>query len=98
MRRATLTACFLALPILAVSSYLYLEDRAVRKIEVETRALEAEVISQAIHRYTVDMGTPPRSLDDLVVAGYLKAIPGRGPVYYDPIMPPPKQSKKLKIS
>ena len=29
----------------------------------------------AIHQYTKDKHKPPQTLDDLVIAGYLKAIP-----------------------
>ena len=51
---------------------------------------EAKSISQAVHQYTVDKGTPPKSLDDLVDAGYLKAIPGRGRLIYTDPVPPQK--------
>jgi competence protein ComGC len=87
MRRVALTASFLVVPIIAISSYIYVEDRAARKIDVQMRAEEARCISQAVHEYTVDKGTPPNSLDDLVDAGYLKAIPGRRLIDADPVPP-----------
>jgi hypothetical protein len=88
MRRVALTASFLIVPIIAISSYISVEDRAARKIAVQMRAVEALCISQAVHQYTVDKGTPPKSFDDLVDAGYLKAIPGRRRlIYADPIPP-----------
>ena len=90
MRRVALTASFLVVPIIAISSYIYVEDRAARKIAVQMRAEEAKSISQAVHQYTVDKGTPPKSLDDLVDAGYLKAIPGRGRLIYTDPVPPQK--------
>lgn len=84
MRRVTLIACFLVLAIIAVSSYF----RSVRKAEEATRTKDALVLQQAIHAYTADMGKAPQSLDDLVVAGYLKAKPERPmPIESDPIVP-----------
>jgi hypothetical protein len=85
MRRVVLIASFLAVPIIAIASYIYIEDRTAQKIAVQIYADDARVISHAIHQYTVDKGRPPRFFDDLVNVGYLKAIPGRRPMYSDPI-------------
>lgn len=91
MQRVTLLAvCCLTLPIVATSSYIYLQDRSARTIKAEMCAeevrIEARIISNAMRRYTEEQGKPPQSLNDLVIAGYLKAIPGLGPIYYDPPM------------
>jgi competence protein ComGC len=90
MRRVALTASFLLVPIIAISSYIYIEDREAHKTAVQMRAEEARVISQAVHRYTADKGTPPKSLADLVDAGYLKEIPGRHRLYNSDPLPPQK--------
>jgi len=82
MRRATLIAYFLVLATIAISSYL----RSMRQAEEAIRTEDALVLQQAIHAYTVDMGKAPQSLDDLVVAGYLKAKPEH-PIESDPIVP-----------
>lgn len=89
MQRVTLILiCCLALLITAISSYIYLENRSARTIKAkmltEEVRIEAHILSDAIRRYTLEQGKPPQSLNDLVVAGYLKAIPGSGPIYFDP--------------
>jgi general secretion pathway protein G len=72
MRRITLTAFFLVLATAAVSSRLH----AVRQAERATRAEDALTVQRAIHDYTAHIGKAPKSLNDLVTAGYLKALPG----------------------
>lgn len=84
MRRTTLIACFLVLATIAISSYLHSE----RKAEQAVRTEDALVLQQAIHAYTVDTGKAPHSLNDLVIAGYLKAIPGHPTEETDPIVLP----------
>jgi general secretion pathway protein G len=39
------------------------------------RTSEARALRQAIDAYTTDKSKPPRSLEDLVTAGYLKSVP-----------------------
>lgn len=91
MRKVTLIACLLALPVVALSSYIYVEDRAARKIqaqmrvetqiriETQMRAEELQAVSQALNQamacYTADKGKPPETLDDLTEDGYLKGVP-----------------------
>ena len=87
MRRLTIAASALLVFLVALSSYIYLEQRAVRKSSTHMREADSRVVSQAVHRYQVDKGRLPHSLDDLVDAGYLKALPGRLPVYSDPLPP-----------
>jgi type II secretory pathway pseudopilin PulG len=106
MRKVTLIACFLVLPMVALSSYIYVEDRAARKIEAQMRAEELQAVNQALRqamvRYTLDKGKPPKTLDDLVEAGYFKGAPRNlidsgyfkgmpvtGPEYFDPAVPTP---------
>ena len=36
---------------------------------------DRRVVSEAIAEYSADKGKPPQTLEDLVDAGYLKAIP-----------------------
>lgn len=87
MKRATLIACTFAL--LAIGGNVAYHIHSAHKDEMAIRAIDAKIISQAVHEYTIHEGKPPKSLDDLVFAGYLKAIPGR-PRYYDlPVTPPP---------
>ena len=84
MRRITLIVCFLVLPTIAVSSRLCSVHKAEEAIQVE----DALVLQQATHAYTVDTGKAPQSLDDLVKAGYLKAVPRHDvPMESDPIVP-----------
>ena len=55
MRRVALTVSFLVAPIIAISSYISIEDRAARKIAVQMRADEAKSISQTVHRYILGL-------------------------------------------
>ena len=91
MQRVTLLAvCCLTLPIAAASSYIYLQERSAPTNKAELCAeevrIEARIISNAIRRYTAEHGKAPQTLNDLVKGGYLKAIPGVGPIYFDPPM------------
>ncbi len=52
------------------------------------RADDQRLMQQVIRDYTVHEGKPPGSLDDLVIKGYLKAIPWSSPMYFDPVTPP----------
>jgi general secretion pathway protein G len=84
MRRITLIVPSVVLTTIAVSLQLC----SVHKAEEAIRIEDALVLQQAIHAYTVDTGKAPQSLDDLVRAGYLKAIPGHDvPIESDPIVP-----------
>jgi general secretion pathway protein G len=84
MRRIILLVCFLVFATIAISSHL----RSVHKAEEAMRVEDALVLQQAIDAYTVDTGKAPQSLDDLVKAGYLKAIPGHHVfIESDPLVP-----------
>jgi hypothetical protein len=87
MRRATLIACVL-LPVMALSLYIHSEHEKSLRFKEQMRADRQRVLQQAIHDYTVHEGKPLKSLNDLVIDGYLKALPGSGPVYFDPVRPP----------
>ena len=56
---------------IAIPSYI----RAVQKAKEATLREDLHTIRTAIDSYTVDKEKAPQSLDDLVQAGYLKAIP-----------------------
>jgi general secretion pathway protein G len=88
VKLGTLIACFLVMPILALCSYISYEDQLARKAKVQMRASEERVVQQAIREYTVHEGKPPQSLNDLVTAGYLRAIPGYPPKLDIPAAPP----------
>jgi len=87
MRRATLMAWVL-LPVMALSLYIYSEHEKSLRFKEQMRADRQRLLQQAIRDYTVHEGKPPKSLDDLVIDGYLKALPGSGPIYFDPVTPP----------
>jgi hypothetical protein len=46
VRRQALTASFLVVPIIAISSYIYVEDTVAHKIAVQASAEDARVISK----------------------------------------------------
>ena len=46
VRRQALTASFLVVPIIAISSYIYVEDTVAHKIAVQASAEDAWVISK----------------------------------------------------
>jgi hypothetical protein len=94
MRRATLGACVL-LPLMALSLYIYTEHERGLKLKALMRADDQRLMQQVIHDYTVHEGKPPKSLDDLVIKGYLKAIPWSDPMYFDPVTPPPTGRPQL---
>lgn len=48
---------------------------SVRPMKLATLKADLAVMRSAIEDYTVDRGTPPQTLEELVQAKYLKAIP-----------------------
>jgi hypothetical protein len=75
-------------PVISIALYIHsVNERSVR-IKTQMRADEKLVVQQAIHQYTIDEGKPSKSLNDLVIGGYLKALPGEGQMYFDPVTPP----------
>jgi hypothetical protein len=48
-------------------AFIHSKEKALQESLSQMRA--------AIHQYTKDKHKPPQTLDDLVIAGYLKAIP-----------------------
>ena len=95
---------FLVLILLANSRYyppIQHSREAVLKTDLRT-------IRDAIDNYTQDKREPPHSLQDLVDAGYLRAIPMdpmthkadwlldfEGPVLGDPVLTPDLQARRL---
>jgi general secretion pathway protein G len=75
MRRTRLTACVFGLIVTASAVTFSINQHEVRKAKQAVLDDDRRVIQQAIHDYTVDKGQPPQSLNDLVDAGYLNAIP-----------------------
>jgi hypothetical protein len=73
---------------MAFSLYIYSENEKALKFKTLMRADDERLMQQAIHDYTVHEGRLPKSLNDLVIDGYLKALPGSGPIYFDPVTPP----------
>jgi hypothetical protein len=102
MKWVTRITCFTVLGILALSSYIYVQNREARRAEAQMRASEILAVSQMLHqatvRYTREKGRPPKTVDELVdagyfrgvpvsLAGYFPGIPSVGPVYFDPAPP-----------
>jgi general secretion pathway protein G len=54
-------------------------EKSVQRAREATLLTDLQVIRQAIDNYTLDKEAAPQSLDDMVQAGYLRAIP------FDPI-------------
>ena len=50
--------------------------RAVNQAREAVLREDLSAVRTAIDSYTKDRGKAPQSMDDLVIAGYLKAIPG----------------------
>jgi general secretion pathway protein G len=48
---------------------------SVREAKEAVVAADCRIIQRAVASYTEDQNHPPVSLDDLVTAGYLKAVP-----------------------
>ena len=70
MRRAVSIAC-LSVLIISTAIDLHRASKAKEAVLQEDRL----VIRTAINAYTAEKGKAPQSLDDLVKAGYLKAVP-----------------------
>jgi general secretion pathway protein G len=64
-------AVMLVLAAIAVPSYL----ASIRKAKEAVLREDLHTMRSAIDSYTADKAKAPQSLDDLVQAGYLKAIP-----------------------
>jgi len=73
MRRLTLIVCISALLFSALAMMLY--SHRLQRAKAVVQEEDRHTVQQAIHSYTIDKGKPPERLDDLVEAGYLKAIP-----------------------
>jgi general secretion pathway protein G len=85
MKRIALIASLLAIGAVIPICFRF---RSFNEARESVRREDTNVVNQAIHAYTIDTGKIPESLDDLVKAGYLKAIPGRPvPIEDDPILP-----------
>ena len=67
--------------LMAVSAYLFMysllgaQKEKIHAAKQEVLQEDCQVVHQAIDSYTVDRKTSPKSLDDLIQAGYLKALP-----------------------
>jgi general secretion pathway protein G len=48
---------------------------AVRNAKEAVLREDCHVVHNAIDAYTIDLGKSPKSLEDLIQAGYLKALP-----------------------
>jgi hypothetical protein len=56
--------------------YLWMSDfLGVQKAKEAMLREDCRVVHQAIDNYTVDLHKTPKSLDDVIQAGYLKTIP-----------------------
>jgi general secretion pathway protein G len=75
MSRTRLSAYIFGLIVTASTVTFSIHLHEVRQAKQAVLENDRHVIQQAIHNYTVDKGQPPQSLNDLVDAGYLKALP-----------------------
>jgi general secretion pathway protein G len=75
MSRTRLTACLFALAIVAFALIFSINQHQAQRAKQAVLDEDRHVIQQAIHDYTIDKGQPPQWLNDLVDAGYLKALP-----------------------
>ncbi len=72
MKRAVSIAC---LSVLIVSTLTAIDLHRASKAKEAVLQEDRLVIRTAIDAYTAEKGKAPQSLDDLVKAGYLKAVP-----------------------
>jgi general secretion pathway protein G len=78
-------------------------DRSIQRSRKAVCMQDALSIRQAIDQYTLDKNQPPKSLQDLVEAHYLGAIPTHAcmqesdspPVLEDPVVSPNQSAFKL---
>jgi general secretion pathway protein G len=84
MKRLVLIVCVVTLT--AVAAW---QEFSARRSKEAVRAENVRVVQDAICAYTSDRGAPPETLDGLVAAGYLKALPGEFPVQLDSDPTPP---------
>jgi general secretion pathway protein G len=73
--RIVIVGLFSALIVATLAAMFSINQHEVRRAKQAVLEEDHRVIQTAIHAYTVDKGHPPQSLNDLVDAGYLKAIP-----------------------
>ena len=70
---------------IALSIYLQSKRNDAESARAEMRAEETYAVQHAIDAYMIDKGKVPQSLNDLVIDGYLKSIPGERAPEIDPI-------------
>lgn len=78
LERGILAAVIAILAFVAIHSYminsLNAKESVLRAREAVLRE-DCRVVHQAIDNYSVDLHKVPKSLDDLIQTGYLKALP-----------------------
>jgi general secretion pathway protein G len=100
-RLALLTIGFIALVLPLIGQR---EPRMSLRSREAVLRTDLRTMRDAIDNYTLDKQEPPRSLQDLVDAGYLRAIPADPithkpdwvPVFVDPVLGDPVLSPDLK--
>lgn len=66
---------FLSVGVGSCSSYTRDSQKEIVVADEQVLRDNLHQLRSAIDKFTVDEGTPPQSLDDLVSAGYIKQVP-----------------------
>jgi general secretion pathway protein G len=78
-KRGALSAVMAVISVGAIyfcmCGFLGAQRKGIRTAKEAVLREDCHVVNQAIDNYTVDLHKAPKSLDDLIQAGYLKALP-----------------------
>jgi general secretion pathway protein G len=79
LERGVLSAVMAVFLVAAIyfcmSGFLGAQKKRIHAAKEAVLREDCHVVRQAIEFYTVDLKKAPKSLDDLIQAGYLKALP-----------------------
>jgi general secretion pathway protein G len=68
---------FVLAMVAVIFLHAWMSQQAVHTAREAVLREDCKVVRGAIDDYTVDTGNAPRSLDDVIQAGYLKTLPAR---------------------
>jgi general secretion pathway protein G len=71
--------------VLALAAFIIFSKFSAQRAKEAVRIADARTVQSAIRAYTTDKGSAPKTLNDLVEAGYLKALPEEFSRNSDPI-------------
>jgi len=74
-KRVVLVIASVIVLIFAAAELLLPRERSLREVREQILRQDLTMMRQVLGQYPVDLHRRPRSLDDLVLAGYLRQIP-----------------------